>query len=380
MGRFSQIALSFLLLPLASGNPDGCVTEIEDKDYFEHKVVPVESANWSVSYHQTYKIVTNEAAGETYLLYQCGTEPPADQLEAGHTSIAAIPLEGVGLRYTTMIPFLELLGARMNIEAFFGFASYVSSPCLTELLDDSTVKEVTNPGNASLITNVPLDLPSFIGHYDSVAFSQTFRVSVTEEEGNLAAFEWIKFYSMFFNLEEVANEIFDGTKERYDCAEANAGLLSCEAETKPVVLWGAYSGYCGGWSVGNCPNYYCEFAEACSATLLNTTEGSIQNLELCGTAKYMTTEEFVAFGKDADYWIYTSSDFQNTVTTFPELEEFVSVQNLQVYDTSGGGSGAWFEQRLAEPGNSLFQLLLFETPSSHLIHSFLFRYCFAGLL
>lgn len=85
------------------------------------------------------------------------------------------------------------------------------------------------------------------------------------------------------------------------------------------------------------------------ATLLHSDEGSIQS-ELCGT-NYMTTEEFVAFGKDADFWIYTSSDFNVALADFGEdLKDFLSVKSEQVFDTQGSGSSAWFEQRLAEPG------------------------------
>ena len=62
----------------------------------------------------------------------------------------------------------------------------------------------------------------------------------------------------------------------------------------------------------------------------------------------MNTTEFMEFGKDADIWIYPSYDFENTLSTFPELEDFVSVQNEEVYDNLG--RVGWFEQRLAEPG------------------------------
>ena len=67
-------------------------------------------------------------------------------------------------------------------------------------------------------------------------------------------------------------------------------------------------------------------------------------------------DEFVQFCRNADIWIYTSSDFDNTYATFnANLTDFKSVMNQQVFDTEGGGSGMWFEQRLAEPGESQLQ-------------------------
>ena len=377
----SKILLTLPFLPLVVGNVIGCVDEVvAGSDYFDSKVEATESKYWSVTYEDTYKIATNIAANETYLLYQCGTQPPADQLDGRHAAVVSVPVEEVGLLYTTMIPFIELLGARTSIAAYYSYLAYVSSPCLLQLAAQDLVEEVTNPNNETLITNVPLDLPSFIGNFGSVAFNTTFRISLTEEEENLAAFEWIKFYSLFFNLEKTANNVFDSVRDRYVCAEENAALLSCD-EKKPVVLWGSYSSYCGGWSVAKCPNYYCEFADACSATLLHSDEGSIYS-ELC-FANYMTTEEFVAFGKDADYWIYTSPDFNNAFSEFEDdLKDFVSVQNEQVFDTEGNGGSAWFEQRIAEPGTlrSWYRIFLLPSKSNCSLSRFANRCGIAGLL
>lgn len=337
-----------------AANEMGCVANTEEgKDYFPNKVVAEESQHWSVTYEDTYKIVTNSAAGETYLLYQCGTLPPEDQLDGRHASVLSVPLEDVSLLSTTMIPFVEALGAREKIAAYLGSSSWVTSPCLSTLFDEGLVEEVMDPNNATNIDSVPLDQPVFIGQFGDTAFENEVRISLTEEDENLAGFEWIKFYAMFFNMEEPANDIFDATKQRYNCAEENAALLACDNEKTPVVLWGSYSTFCGGWDVAICPNYYCEFAEACHAELLYSEDrGSIYS-EDC-YRNYMTTEEFVAFGQDADIWIYTSSDFDNMYADYEDvLVNFTSINNQEVYDTEGSGAGAWFEQRLAEPGTYL---------------------------
>lgn len=117
-----QRKLTVAFLPVVASNQQECVDGvIEGKDYFEHKVEPIESTLWSVSYENTYKVVTNIAADETYLLlYQCGTEPPEDQLDGRHSAAIAVPVQDVGLLYTTMIPFIELLGVRTSVSAYFG--------------------------------------------------------------------------------------------------------------------------------------------------------------------------------------------------------------------------------------------------------------------
>ena len=63
----------------------------------------------------------------------------------------------------------------------------------------------------------------------------------------------------------------------------------------------------------------------------------------------MTTEEFVAFGQDADHWIYPSSNWNDVYAANEQiLNQFVSVANRSVFDYQGQGSNAWFEQRFAE--------------------------------
>lgn len=334
---------------VSSANPLECLEAVvEGTDYFAHKVEPEESLQWSIEYNNTYKVVTNLAADETYLLYQCGTEPPTDQMDGRHAAIVPIPFTGAALISTTQVPFIELLGIRNKISTYLGTAQYVASPCLRELVDEGKITEVLNPSNASNFEGVSDELPAFIGHFGDVALKNSIRISVTEETTNLAVFEWIKYYSVFFNLEDKANEVFDEAKSRYECVESNAAILETDMQKEPVVLWAAHSDFCGGWDVARCPNYYCEFAAACSAKILHSEEGSIDSVAC--DRNYMSTEEFVAFGKDADVWIYTGSETNNVLNKFEEeLKDFVSVQSKKVYDTSGSGISGWFEYRLAEP-------------------------------
>jgi len=350
--KISTLAFAVLSFTqtLVDANESGCVTTVEDgKDYFPVKAVIENSKQWAVSYETTYKIVTNVAAGETYVLYQCGTEIPTIE----NDGIFSIPLEEVGLYSTTQIPFLEMLGARDKIANFLGSASWISSPCMGELFDQGLFDE--GMFNTSFVDNTTLARPTFVENFGGAPFllPNEIKVSNSEEDDNLAVFEWIKFYATFFNLEETANEIFTNTKNRYTCATENAGYLSCDDKPKPVVLWGYYSSYCGGWDVATCPNYYCEFTESCQAEILSSADQGSFYSDLC-YRNYMTTEEFIAFGKDADIWIYPSPDFEQTLTDFGDvLAAFVSVKKQAVYDTEGSGPNAWFEQRLVEPGKSM---------------------------
>lgn len=110
-----------------------------------------------------------------------------------------------------------------------------------------------------------------------------------------------------------------------------------------------YSDYCGGWDVAECPNYYCEIANACSAEIMASTEGSNEAAkEKCG-ATYMTDEEFFAHAKEADFWFFPSFNWAATEAMFNQsLPEIKAYQEKRVYDYMGRGNNAWFEQRFAE--------------------------------
>jgi hypothetical protein len=339
------------LASVSAANPSGCLDAVvEGTDYFEYKVEPVESVQWSIEYSNTYKVVTNIAADETYLLYNCGTEPPTDQLDGRHAAVVPIPFTGAAIISTTTVPFFELLGLRTKISTYLGTAQYVASPCLRELVDEGKITEVLDTSNITNYEGVPEELPAFIGNAGDVLLNNSIRISASKETTNLAVFEWIKYYAVFFNLEEKANEIFEEAQSRYECVESNAAILETDMQEEPVVLWASYSDFCdGGWDVARCPNYYCEFAAACSARILNSEEGSLQSKKCF--RNYMTTEEFVAFGKDADVWIYPGTDANFALDKFKEeLKDFVSVKKEAVYDTQASGISGWFEYRLAEPG------------------------------
>ena len=106
----------------AEGNTRGCLEPAEvdyDNDYFTDKVSPTYSKQWDVTYHNTYKILTNKYVDETYLLYQCGTEPPESE-EGMHKLTIEVPLQdGIALTQTVDIAFLEQLNLRYENQMKF---------------------------------------------------------------------------------------------------------------------------------------------------------------------------------------------------------------------------------------------------------------------
>jgi iron complex transport system substrate-binding protein len=202
-------------------NPFACLTSVDpDVDYFPDKVEPLDSVFWSIEYANTYKILTNKVVNETYLLYQCGSEPPADQLDGRHTEVVKIPLlEGVAITQTPMISYLEQLGLMTQISVFISDPDTISSPCLKQRVDDGEVRVVADAYSVSADTGFAANAASnaeisstvaFISKFDSfLPFDTKIVISASDEGPNAAIFEWVDFFAAFFNQEALANQVVD---------------------------------------------------------------------------------------------------------------------------------------------------------------------------
>lgn len=364
--KFFSIAITAFLLSSPSygleesSNQQGCIdpaTFNAETDYFPDKAVVEESKYWTIEYRKSYKIITNKGAGETYLLYQCGTDPPADEMEAGHTAVVPVPIQnGVAFTGAIHLTHLELLGLRTEITGYLSSTDYLSSDCALDLIENGEILNILNTTDEDalkgLLTEDGGEPIIFKGAWSNVAmFKNQITVSESYENTNFGTFEWHKFYATFFNLEAEANKQYQQSQERYACMEENAAIATADTP-KPTLLWAYYSTYSKGWSVGKCPNYYCEYAQACSANILDSTGGnwSVPVPGYDGVFD-LSLDEILEFGKDADYWIYPSNDWQDVYSTNKEvLDEFKSVQNKKVYDYLGVGEDAWWGERRAEAG------------------------------
>lgn len=345
-------------------NLAGCVPDGEydpNKDYFPDKSAATESQFWDIQYFNSYKILRNEFEGETFVLYQCGTPIPEDQVNVGHLHFIPVPLKhGVTLASTTFIPHFELLGIRTEIKAWIGDPQYISSPCLNKMKDQGDLAVLapvygTEPTQAELNglkETHGSDILSFHNSrnaYESSLYNVT--LSAYREVSNKAIFEWHKFFAVFYNLEAKANSIAKDNSDRYECvAEESIDIVAVEDQgIKPTLVWASYTNYTGvdGWDLAFCPNYYCEYASQCQADLVNSRDGTIDYFG----RPIFTTAAFAELAKDADHWIYSGGNWDQAYTAYSSvLDTFKSVKNKQVFDNRGSGPNTWFENRLAEYG------------------------------
>jgi hypothetical protein len=347
-------------------------------------------------------VIQNHEADTSYLLYQCGSEVPDEEV-GKHNMTVSVPLEdGVVIGSSTMIPHLEQLGLRYEalfyiiiiiyhclfiilslytkkwthlspcylpsfnkrrqIKGILGDPQYIASPCINTLVAEGSIKGINDGLWYSAGINLDdflLDAPNAVVLRGLNQDANAMVISESQEEESLDIYEWHKLYGALFNIEATATKQFDEAEERYECVSDMASSIVSSTEAgvtnKPKVVWASHSTWStpAFWDVARCDeknNYYCEFANRCQAELLHSNDGSIENYYTDGDY-HMTDEEFFEFAKDADHWIYTSGNWDATLNKFSaNLTEFKSVRNEEVYDTEGSGNGVWFEQRIAEFG------------------------------
>lgn len=393
-----KLSLSLLFAAIALVNVDAaedsntfsCLDPAEvdyNHDYFPDKVSPEFSRHWSISYHNTYKIFKNTYTGTSWLLYQCGTTPPASE-EGKHQGMHKVPLQnGLALSTTTDLTHLEQLGLRRQVKGMVGGTAYIGSPCFKQMADEGIIDSVNGGWYSS-----GLDRADFEEKHPEVVFINSvgdapndLHVTGSSEAESKDIYEWHKVFGALFNQEKMANEEFTASVDRYDCAADNAAYL-VETRTarklkldfekamatplrkkeennkrklgvKPKLLWASHTkyGYDGSnynlpaWDIGDCStinNYYCEFATQCQAEIMHANTGSIL-ADSSETNFHKNFTEFMEFAKDAEYWIYPAGNFNATLYEFPELRELDVVKNGQVYDNEKTLS-TWFEHRISE--------------------------------
>jgi len=371
------IALSLLHMFTSSEavlekNPQDCINPADydaGTDFFPEKFVPHDTTDLlTVDYHDTYKIVRNLFQDKSYLLYQCGTEPPTDEIESGeHHMVVSVPhTGGVATTQTGQIPHMEMLAKRSAISAMIGNPMLVSSPCLNDMMSNGTIETIYYPedpynatlnfqGAADYISRNP-DAIIFAGPTGNKDAKGHMAFAASQERTAFASFDWLGMYAALFNLEGMATKIIAETGSRYKCSADNAAKLNeIKKEEPPKLLWAYYFPSVPGWSVASCPTpdsaYFCEYAHHCGADIISRPEGMGFNRTYGSPTVYwyVSDEELLVLGKDADTWIYPGMTFGDVYFEKKEvLDQFKSVQERKVYDTQGQGEYSWHEQRLAE--------------------------------
>jgi len=198
-------------------------------------VTEVDTASgFSVAYYDTYKVLENKLAGESYVLYQCGTEKPdvsASGVPEG-AKFFEIPLTSMSVPETVPYAFVEQLGLDDRVHDVSGF---VTGACGQKLVECGDVAPDTFTGYLSNLTALENAVGSSVDGVVATSaqeYPKIFSFSATEAPGVLNRAEWIKFLGLFFNRDAYASSIYNGIVQSYNDIKANG-----KGDSKPVIAW-----------------------------------------------------------------------------------------------------------------------------------------------
>mmetsp|Transcript_5462 Transcript_5462/g.15217 ORF Transcript_5462/g.15217 Transcript_5462/m.15217 type:complete len:1142 (+) Transcript_5462:194-3619(+) len=349
--------------------------------------------DFTVDYFRTFKVLRNLRMGETYVLYQCGTDAPIGQeleealQKAGHEADApyklfSIPLRSVAVTDTVSLAMLEDLGLQPRVEFL---PSWSASPCSQMLLGCQE-----GPFNASDPTDVEAvdgivksDTPAWPGNHPPDVDPKVIQFSASQDPGALARAEWLKFISVFFNKDLEAEALFQlisGSFQAHKEQAANAG------GPQPAVAWCTYNAI-STWNTvesvecftGGAFKYKKDLVEAAGATLLGSAEdpeGGEFKFEfgsLSGVADLLSFLRNASIVVDETYASdndgYTLDSFkQNYKIADADPASYQFLQNeavLRVDKAIGETTDGldWFEKAISRPDIVVKDLFHFTQPA-----------------
>lgn len=383
----SIIALLCLLPATAqeANLTDGCASDYaDDVDYFPEKIDIVDAENFSVDYYYNYKVLRVSDAYEgalsfEYVLVQCGTPAPAASEFAVGTQFIEVPSGDLITLSTTQLPPLSQLGLLDHLVGVDS-AFYISTPEVVERVTDGQIAEIGfgSQINIELVLSLEPDLVISYGFNPSTdahpvlmeAGVFTALDASWRELSPLGRAEWLKFTSLFYNLEAEASALYDEIVTAYAAAHE---LSASVPETKqPDVLINSFLGYTDAWFIPGADTYVGQLIHDAGGNLLLAEEGS-------SASQGLSFEVVYEAGLDADVWLVETfgvnrqADMLALDSRFGDFAAFQSgnVWNNNRDENSNGGNN-YYEWGVANPHLVLQDLVAILHPELLPEHEFAF--------
>jgi len=307
-------------------------------DLFFDKAYPKTAIGYSVEYHDTYKVLhLHDPWNQTYILVQHGEEVPSGYLDA---QVFFIPIERVVTLSTTQLPMIMALNESASIKGHEGL----------KLAHGEEIKKLAGKGE---IIEVGQDLELIVTLEPDVVFCDANDNSISEkykyievglnpvieaewmEEDPLGRAEWIKYYSLFYNKEKTANEVYARIKNNYTTIREKTAKVAY----RPTVLNGIT--WHGSWCADGGGSYMAQLFQDAGGDYIWADTPDRDNL-------WFDFEYVYDQGHDAEFWIDTgtaeSSD--ELLALDPRYEKFEAFGAGRVYGHNArvnefGGNDFW---------------------------------------
>lgn len=263
--------------------------------------------------------------------------------ELKNLKIIRTPIERFVVTSTTHIPMLELLEVENKLVGFPN-TQYISSSKTRQLITNGTIKELGKEENINteiLLELNPEMLVGFSLNNNNKMFENIEKAGIPVllngdwlEETPLGRAEWLKFFSVLFNKEKVADSIFNVIEKDYN----DAVLLAKEAKSKPTILSGVQ--FKDVWNLPGGESFVAEFLKDANTNYLWATSKGKGSLSL-------SFESVFEKAQNADLWIapghYTSyTQLKEANQHYTQFDAFTSKKIYSFNNKTGENGGVLY--------------------------------------
>ncbi len=232
------------------------------RNSFPYRIEIKYAQSFEVQYRDNYKIVRTGAElhswkgeearplRETLVLVQRGTPHPPLEEEPAGASVIEVPVRTVAVNHENTEVFLRELGLTDRLVAVGGLVSYDDS--IRQAAADGRLGKVNyswhQPPNLEVMLDRDPDL--FLMTISNLDFAESIEkcralniptapVLNWSEADYLARAEWIKYFALFFNAEQRAEQVFNRIERRIDSLKR---IVTERVAERPTIVWGYYAG------------------------------------------------------------------------------------------------------------------------------------------
>lgn len=344
------------------------------RDYFPHKVDVQEASFFSVRYEKSYKVVTVTAPSifpswqpsgvfynATYVLVMCGTERPPLSLFPEGTRFFYVPLRRIGLDSTTQVVQVEVLGELDTIFAYNHRSRVIPiSPCFQRRNSTGSIGPIESWFGANETRRAEeIALQSLDAQFSwpRLPHPKTISVPETSDPSVLGRAEWLKFWSLWFNKEEIANRVWEGVVSRWQCHQEAARAISSRFGVMPPrVAWITHTPTSVSFVTSD---FVLDYLRAAGADVSFVTRLSQTTVPTATALQLLQHVDYVV--DDGGRFTSFSTLLSNLGLTDYSGSAYPWLTNRQVWThdavLSPSGATDWFEGHLAEPDVVLEDLM-----------------------
>ncbi len=385
------LALCGLSACSTSDDPDaGNTGAFEDfeagRDYFSEKVTVNHAKNFTVEYHDNYKVVTTKvgfgtaeqdadslawerAFSDVMVLVQRGTPPPALVNELANAVVIEIPAIKVAANSDDAPTRLMAITPTENIIGL-GHKD-ICHPVLKEKVDAGEIAPIGASWHTGPDLEMLLSIRPDLTFLTAASLTQADGIKRTRDMGLQAApdfswsetsylgqLEWIKYDALFLNAEAKANQFFNAVKSTCDSLKQLVERRNLE---KPQVMWGMH-GKSGLWRIrmnGSVAQLLVEAGglnpfedkrQAVSETLANGLSEGITISNEVVLEKASDIQYIISFQRSTEYW--PTENYLNTIPAYRNRQLYHHFKRYQA-----NGCSDWYQTASMRPDLLLKDLI-----------------------